>query len=339
MKRELFASSAWVEMRRDRRRRGARRRLCARRPARPGPARARARARLRGRGSRRARRSTGRRARKTPNAPRIEPRMKPMTTMGRRTVERGADGAKSGSACYRTRALMADKPKVKAPQKRSTPSKSDGGDQRRLLIIGGALAVLVVVAGRRLLPPRRRRRRNERGRGPRQRSRRPIAPWRSSRQCPTCRTTPISRIPPERVRPGTPTRRRAARTTASRSSTAPTRIRRRSGASCTTSSTAPSTSSTGTRCRRPRSRSSRAFYDQHETGTILAPYPKLGDKIALGAWYADGLPEASSDRGSGILAKCTAFDEDAFAAFFDAFQFKGPESSIIPPSSMAPGSN
>jgi Protein of unknown function (DUF3105) len=79
------------------------------------------------------------------------------------------------------------------------------------------------------------------------------------------------------------------------------------------------------------------FYDDHENGTILAPYPKLGNQIALGAWYAEGLPEASSDRGSGILAKCTAFDEDAFAAFFDAFQFKGPESGIIRPSDMQPG--
>jgi hypothetical protein len=81
------------------------------------------------------------------------------------------------------------------------------------------------------------------------------------------------------------------------------------------------------------------FYDQHQNGTILAPYPRLGEKIALGAWYAAGLPEASSDRGSGILAECTAFDEDAFAAFFDAFQFKGPESEIFRPSDMAPGQN
>jgi hypothetical protein len=80
-----------------------------------------------------------------------------------------------------------------------------------------------------------------------------------------------------------------------------------------------------------------AFYDEHQTGTILAPYPKLGSRIALGAWYAEGLPEASSSRGSGVLAKCPGFDEAAYGAFFDAFQFEGPESSIIPPSSMRPG--
>jgi Protein of unknown function (DUF3105) len=79
------------------------------------------------------------------------------------------------------------------------------------------------------------------------------------------------------------------------------------------------------------------FYDSHENGTILAPYAKLGDKIALGAWLAEGLPQASSARGSGILAECTRFDEDAFDGFFSAFQFKGPESFAIRPSDMEPG--
>jgi hypothetical protein len=69
----------------------------------------------------------------------------------------------------------------------------------------------------------------------------------------------------------------------------------------------------------------RSFYADHTTGTVLAPYPRLGQQIALGAWLDPGLPEAKSDRGSGVLAKCDAFDERAFEAFFDAFQFKGPE--------------
>jgi Protein of unknown function (DUF3105) len=79
------------------------------------------------------------------------------------------------------------------------------------------------------------------------------------------------------------------------------------------------------------------FYDSHENGTILAPYAKLGDKIALGAWLAEGLPQASSTRGSGVLAECTRFDEDAFDKFFSAFQFKGPESFAFRPSQMEPG--
>jgi len=79
------------------------------------------------------------------------------------------------------------------------------------------------------------------------------------------------------------------------------------------------------------------FYADHQVGTVLAPYPKLGNQIALGAWVVPGLPEAQNARGSGVLAKCTEYDEAAFDAFFDAFQFKGPESPLIPPSRMQPG--
>ena len=75
----------------------------------------------------------------------------------------------------------------------------------------------------------------------------------------------------------------------------------------------------------------RAFYEEHKNGTLLAPYPKLGDKVALGAWVAEG--EASK----GYLAKCSAFDEGAFSSFFDAFQFRGPER--FPSGSMLPGDN
>jgi hypothetical protein len=79
------------------------------------------------------------------------------------------------------------------------------------------------------------------------------------------------------------------------------------------------------------------FYSDHESGTILAPYARLKKQVALGAWVLPGLPEAGNDRGSGVLAKCTKFDEEAYAAFFDAFQFQGPESSIFRPSDMQPG--
>jgi Protein of unknown function (DUF3105) len=79
------------------------------------------------------------------------------------------------------------------------------------------------------------------------------------------------------------------------------------------------------------------FYADHQNGTILAQYPKLGEQIALGAWVVPGLPEASSERGSGILAKCTQFDEGAYDAFFDAFQFQGPESPLFRPTDMRPG--
>jgi hypothetical protein len=79
------------------------------------------------------------------------------------------------------------------------------------------------------------------------------------------------------------------------------------------------------------------FYGDHPNGTVLAPYAKLKKQIALGAWVVPGLPQASNDRGSGVLAKCDEFDEDAFAAFFEAFQFKGPESPLLRPTDMQPG--
>jgi len=73
----------------------------------------------------------------------------------------------------------------------------------------------------------------------------------------------------------------------------------------------------------------RAFYDDHKTGTIMAPLDRLGDEFALGAWVADG------ERQTGYLAKCKTFDEDAVSAFFDGFQFKGPER--FDPSALRPG--
>ncbi|MEO5633678.1 DUF3105 domain-containing protein [Gaiella sp.] len=75
------------------------------------------------------------------------------------------------------------------------------------------------------------------------------------------------------------------------------------------------------------------FYDAHRNGTLLAPLPSLGSKIALGAWTTkDGKP----DEGTAYLVTCADFDEDAYAAFFAANQFKGPER--FPKNSMQPGS-
>ncbi len=78
-----------------------------------------------------------------------------------------------------------------------------------------------------------------------------------------------------------------------------------------------------------------AFYDDHENGTVLAPYPKLGDKIALGAWVTDDETGSESTGGKGQLAKCSTFDDDAFSTFFSAFQFNGPER--FPSGSLLPG--
>jgi hypothetical protein len=73
----------------------------------------------------------------------------------------------------------------------------------------------------------------------------------------------------------------------------------------------------------------REFYDRHQNGTLLAPYPKLGDQIALGAWVA------GAGDGTGYLAKCPSFDDKAFSSFFEGFQFKGPER--VPESALLPG--
>ncbi len=54
-----------------------------------------------------------------------------------------------------------------------------------------------------------------------------------------------------------------------------------------------------------------AFYADSPNGMVLAPLPKLGNRIALTAWTK--------------LATCEQFDEKAFAAFRSAYRGKGPE--------------
>ena len=73
----------------------------------------------------------------------------------------------------------------------------------------------------------------------------------------------------------------------------------------------------------------RAFYDDHKTGTIMAPLDRLGDKFALGAWVVDG------DIDNGFLVKCTDFDEGAVSSFFRSLQFRGPER--FDPTDLRPG--
>ena len=78
------------------------------------------------------------------------------------------------------------------------------------------------------------------------------------------------------------------------------------------------------------------FYNEDTTGMLLAPYPKLGDKIALGAWTVPDDFEPGGTNGTAYLATCTKFDEDAFSAFRDELRFRGPER--FPPDSLQPGS-
>jgi uncharacterized protein DUF3105 len=80
----------------------------------------------------------------------------------------------------------------------------------------------------------------------------------------------------------------------------------------------------------------RDFYSEDTTGMLLAPYPKLGDKIALGAWTVPDDFEPGGKNGTSYLATCTKFDEDAFSTFRDELRFRGPER--FPPDSLQPGS-
>ena len=76
----------------------------------------------------------------------------------------------------------------------------------------------------------------------------------------------------------------------------------------------------------------RSFYREDATAMLLAPLPRLGNKIALSAWYSS---DPASGESQGILAECTGFNEDAFRTFRDTYRFKGPER--IPPESLQPG--
>ena len=76
----------------------------------------------------------------------------------------------------------------------------------------------------------------------------------------------------------------------------------------------------------------RSFYREDASAMLLAPLPRLGNKIAVTAWYA---PDPASGKSQGILAECTKFDEDAFRTFRDTYRFKGPER--VPPESLVPG--
>lgn len=65
----------------------------------------------------------------------------------------------------------------------------------------------------------------------------------------------------------------------------------------------------------------RAFWQDSPNGMLMAPLPKLGDKIAMTAWTH--------------LATCAPFDEGSFKAFRDAYRAKGPER--FPLSALKPG--
>ena len=80
----------------------------------------------------------------------------------------------------------------------------------------------------------------------------------------------------------------------------------------------------------------RDFYADDPNGIVLAPLASAGDEIILSAWFSDeSRAEDEKYQGEGKQARCTTVDEDAFAAFRDAFRYKGPER--IPAENLQPG--
>jgi len=77
----------------------------------------------------------------------------------------------------------------------------------------------------------------------------------------------------------------------------------------------------------------KTFAQKKPRGTILTPYAPLRDKVAIVAWVTPSANEP--DSGTAYIAKCTTFDEKAYEAFFDAYQFKGPER--FPSDQLLPG--
>ncbi len=65
------------------------------------------------------------------------------------------------------------------------------------------------------------------------------------------------------------------------------------------------------------------LWQKDSNALLVAPLPKLGDKIALTAW--------------GQWAECTHFNNKAFSKFISAFRYHAPESGVFPKSALAPG--
>jgi hypothetical protein len=72
-----------------------------------------------------------------------------------------------------------------------------------------------------------------------------------------------------------------------------------------------------------------SFYQDDPYGLVVAPYSKLGRKIALTAWNEPAYKQegafAGVDPGKGYVLTCSKFDSDAFAKFRDAHRNKAGE--------------
>lgn len=83
-----------------------------------------------------------------------------------------------------------------------------------------------------------------------------------------------------------------------------------------------------------------AFYLDDPNGLVVAPYSKLGKKIALTAWNAPRYPQDSDlqdiDAGNGYVMTCTQWDEAAASEFRDERRNKAGE-RFPSVADMAPG--
>jgi hypothetical protein len=77
----------------------------------------------------------------------------------------------------------------------------------------------------------------------------------------------------------------------------------------------------------------REFWQDDPNGVVVAPLPRLGDKVAATAWERAGQNERGNGRGH--LLTCTGFDEGELSDFRDENRFKGPED--VPPEALEPG--
>jgi len=248
--------------------------------------------------------------------------------LGRRTVERRADGAVIAGAAATFARGMADKPRVKAPKQRTTSDSTAAADRRRMIVLGGgALAALAAVAGVVILV----------GGGGSGGSAEEV---RADLEAAGCTLQAVEAQPGRHAL--------TAEETAKWNTDPPTNGPHYGGGGADGGTVIWGMYDEPLQLARvvhnlehggvyifygdevPDSvvAELRAFYDKHERGTLVAPYPKLGDKVALGAWVTEG-------EAKGYLAKCGKFDDAAFSAFFSGFQFKGPER--FPASSLLPG--
>jgi hypothetical protein len=65
------------------------------------------------------------------------------------------------------------------------------------------------------------------------------------------------------------------------------------------------------------------LWQKDPNAMLIAPLPKLGNKIALTSW--------------GHWAECTHFNQNAFKKFISAFRYHAPESGVFPKSALQPG--